>query len=42
MNIVLVGDKTRILPGLQKSGYEIVELNTDGKPVESSNAKKSF
>jgi zinc protease len=33
LNIVLVGDKARILPGLQKTGYEIVELNTDGKPV---------
>jgi zinc protease len=33
MNIVLVGDKARILPGLQKTGYEIIELDTDGKPV---------
>jgi zinc protease len=33
MNILLVGDKARILPGLQKLGYEIVELNTDGDPV---------
>jgi zinc protease len=33
MNIVLVGDKARILPGLQKTGYDIVELNTDGKPL---------
>lgn len=33
LNIVLVGDKLRILPGLQKTGYDIVELNTDGKPV---------
>ncbi|MBS1742636.1 MAG: insulinase family protein [Bacteroidetes bacterium] len=30
MNIVLVGDKAKILPGLQKSGFEIVELDTDG------------
>ncbi|MEP6676635.1 MAG: pitrilysin family protein [Ferruginibacter sp.] len=30
MNILLVGDKAKILPGLQKSGYEIVELDTDG------------
>ena len=42
MNIVLVGDKVRILPGLQKTGYEIVELNTDGKPVEGSEMKKGF
>ena len=37
MNIVLVGDKARILPGLQKLGYDIVELNTDGDPVTASN-----
>ncbi len=30
MNIVLVGDKKKILPGLQRLGYEIVELNADG------------
>ncbi|HEX8357478.1 MAG TPA: insulinase family protein, partial [Segetibacter sp.] len=30
MNIVLVGDKKKILPGLQKLGYEIVELDTEG------------
>jgi len=30
MNILLVGDKTKILPGLQKMGYEIVELDADG------------
>ncbi len=30
MNILLVGDKVKILPGLQKLGYEIVELDTDG------------
>ena len=30
MNILLVGDKAKILPGLQKFGYEIVELDTDG------------
>ncbi len=35
MNILLVGDKAKILPGLQKLGYEIVELDTDGnkKPM---------
>jgi zinc protease len=42
VNIVLVGDKVRILPGLQKTGYEIVELNTDGKPVEGGEVKKGF
>ncbi len=30
MNILLVGDKARILPGLQKLGYDIVELDIDG------------
>jgi zinc protease len=38
MNILVVGDKAKILPGLQKLGYEIVELDSDGKPVE----KKAF
>jgi zinc protease len=33
INILLVGDKAAILPGLQKLGYEIVELNTDGDPL---------
>jgi zinc protease len=41
MNIVLVGDKARILPGLQKTGYEIVELDTNGKPV-NGDVKKGF
>lgn len=30
MNILLVGDKAKILPGLQKLGYDIVELDADG------------
>ena len=30
MNILLVGDKAKILPGLEKLGYEIVELDADG------------
>lgn len=29
-NILLVGDKASILPGLQKMGYEIVELDVEG------------
>jgi len=33
LNILLVGDKAAILPGLQKLGYDIVELNTDGDPI---------
>jgi len=30
-NILLVGDKAKILPGLEKLGYEIVELDVNGK-----------
>lgn len=33
MNIVLVGDKDKILPGLQKLGYNIIELDSNGDPV---------
>jgi zinc protease len=38
MNILVVGDKAKILPGLEKLGYEIVELDVDGKPA----GKKAF
>ncbi|MEO5561875.1 MAG: pitrilysin family protein [Chitinophagaceae bacterium] len=38
LNMLLVGDKALILPGLQKLGYSIVELDAEGKPVE----KKAF
>jgi zinc protease len=38
MNILLVGDKAKILKGLQKLGYPIIELDADGKPLE----KKGF
>jgi zinc protease len=38
MNILLVGDKAKILEGVKKLGYEIIELDTDGKKVE----KKGF
>jgi len=38
MNILLVGDKAKILDGIKKLGYEIVELDVDGKKVE----KKGF
>jgi zinc protease len=38
LNMLLVGDKDKILPGLQKMGYPIVELDVDGKPV----GKKAF
>ena len=38
MNILLVGDKAKIIDGVKKLGYPIVELDVDGKPVE----KKGF
>jgi zinc protease len=38
MNILLVGDKQRIIDGVKKLGYEIVELDADGNKVE----KKAF
>ncbi len=34
MNILLVGDKKKILPGLQTMGYEIVELDTEGNVMK--------
>jgi zinc protease len=39
MNILLVGDKARILDGVKKLGYEVVELDADGNRVDS---KKAF
>jgi zinc protease len=39
INILLVGDKARILEGVKKLGYEIVELDTDGNRVDP---KKAF
>ncbi len=38
MNILLVGDKARIYDGVKKLGYEIIELDADGKKIE----KKGF
>jgi zinc protease len=38
MNILLVGDKAKILEGVKKLGYEIVELDADGNKV----VKKAF
>ena len=39
-NILLVGDKVKILPGLEKLGYEIVELDVNGK-LKIDNTKPS-
>jgi len=33
MNIMLVGDKAAIKPGLEKLGYEVVELDSEGNAV---------
>lgn len=38
LNMIMVGDKAKILPGLEKLGYPITELDADAKPVE----KKAF
>ena len=38
MNILLVGDRAKIIDGVKKLGYEIVELDVDGKVME----KKTF
>lgn len=38
MNILLVGDKAKIYEGVKKLGYEIIELDADGKKVD----KKAF
>jgi zinc protease len=38
INIVLVGDKAKILPGLKNSGYEIEELDKNGEAI----MKKAF
>lgn len=38
INILLVGDKAKILEGVKKLGYEVIELDADGNKVE----KKAF
>jgi len=39
INILLVGDKAKILEGVKKLGYEVVELDVDGNKVDG---KKAF
>lgn len=34
LNMLLVGDKARILAGLQKLGYPIIELDAEGQPTQ--------
>lgn len=38
MNILLVGDKAKILESVRKLGYEVIELDAEGKKME----KKGF
>lgn len=38
MNILLTGDKAKMIEGVKKLGYPVVELDTDGKVIE----KKAF
>ena len=33
LNILLVGDKSKILPAIAHFGYEVIELTADGQPV---------
>jgi zinc protease len=39
MYILLVGDKAKVLPGLQRLGYEIVELDVNGNQKMSASIK---
>ena len=39
MNILLVGDKAKVLENIKKLGYEVVELDADGNKVDG---KKAF
>ncbi len=41
MNILIVGDKESIMPGLERIGYEIVELDVEGKPVTVEEMEES-
>lgn len=42
VNIVLVGDKAKVLPELQQSGFEITELDADGAPIGKPAAGGGF
>ncbi len=39
MHIVVVGDKKTVMPKLEALNYEIIELNSNGVPVEAAPAK---
>ncbi len=34
VNIVLVGDKAKVWDGINKLGYEVIELNKEGNPIK--------
>jgi zinc protease len=40
INILLVGDQSKFVPELQKSGLELVELDAEGDPVKSGSARR--
>ncbi|MBD0257114.1 MAG: insulinase family protein, partial [Cytophagales bacterium] len=40
MHILVVGDKQKVKPGLEKLGYEVVELDKEGKPVVAAAEEK--
>ncbi len=43
MKVLLVGDKAKILEGVKKLGYEVIELDADGKKVsEKERVLNSF
>lgn len=39
INILLVGDKAKILPGLKQTGFDIAELDVEGNPVTTEKPK---
>ena len=41
MNILVVGDKATVAPGLKKLGYEVIELDANGKKVDKKTKKES-
>jgi zinc protease len=42
LNILLVADKEKVLAGVKKFGYEIVELDPDGNRMTQASATKGF
>lgn len=39
LSFFVVGDKEKVLPGLQELGFEIILVDSDGNPIESGKAK---